>query len=137
MARRLGDYVKDRAKEESLFGLTAASISGKIKRFAVKAGIKLHTHSLRDAFGTRLLERGATIREVQELLGHANLGVTERYTLLTAKHLRKAVGLLDDDQPQRKPGLGMPWDPASHKFSWELPQYQSIADRKKQGDGRK
>jgi site-specific recombinase XerD len=98
---RLGDFIRGRPKEEKVFELAASSISGKIKRFADKAGVKLHTHSLRDAFGTQLLERGATIREVQELLGHANLAVTERYTLLTSKHLRKAVDLLDDhDKPQ-------------------------------------
>jgi site-specific recombinase XerD len=127
---RLGEFIRGRPKEESVFGLAPSSISGKIKRFSDKAGIKLHTHSLRDAFGTRLLERGATIREVQELLGHANLAVTERYTLLTSKHLRKAVDLLDDKpQPESTPGRGMPWQPGP--MSWELPQYQSIADKAK------
>ncbi len=125
LAQRLGDYVKDKAKEESVFGLAAATISGKIKRFADKAGVKLHTHSLRDTFGTRLLERGATIREVQELLGHANLGVTERYTLLTSRHLRKAIDLLDDDQPQSQPKT----TPAPEfRHSWESPIYRQTVE---------
>ena len=97
-ARRLGDFIRGKPKEESVFGLAASSISGKVKRFADKAGVKLHTHSLRDAFATNLSERGATIREIQELLGHANLGVTERYTLLTAKHLRSTIDRLDGDK---------------------------------------
>jgi len=95
-AKRLGDYMEGKPKEESLFGLVAATISGKIKHFADKAGVKLHTHSLRDAFATKLAERGATVREIQELLGHSNLNNTERYILLTNKHLRRAISLLDD-----------------------------------------
>jgi len=100
MATRLADYLRGKPADDSLFGLAASTISGKIKRFADKAGVKLHTHSLRDTFATNLLESGANIREVQELLGHANLANTERYTLLTGKHLRQAIDRLEDHKPQ-------------------------------------
>jgi site-specific recombinase XerD len=61
-----------------------------------KAGLPrtLKPHTLRHTFATRLLERGANIREVQELLGHANLQTTEVYTHVTSERLRRAVELL-------------------------------------------
>jgi site-specific recombinase XerD len=95
MAKRLEVFVAGKGKDESLFKLTAATISGKIKRYADKAGVKLHAHSLRDVFGTRLLETGANIREVQELLGHASLAVTERYKQVTSRHLLPEIDRLD------------------------------------------
>jgi len=101
MSDKLATYIKDKAKDDSLFGLTPASISGKIKTFARKAGVDIHTHSLRDYFATALSEKGATIREIQALLGHANLTHTERYTLHTDRHLREAIELIDQE-PQEK-----------------------------------
>ncbi|MFC1918288.1 tyrosine-type recombinase/integrase, partial [Chloroflexota bacterium] len=98
MINKLADYIVDRNKESSLFGLAPASISGKIKTFAIKAGVDIHTHSLRDYFATSLSEKGATIREIQSLLGHANLTHTERYTLHTDKHLQNAIELLDTEE---------------------------------------
>jgi len=95
---KLDGYVKGKNKKESLFGLAPASISGKIRTFSNKAGVKLHTHSLRDYFATSLSEKGATIREIQSLLGHSNLTHTERYTLHTDKHLKRAVELFDKEQ---------------------------------------
>ena len=74
-----------------------ASISGKIRTFATKAGVKLHAHSLRDYFATSLSEKGATIREIQTLLVHTNLTHTERYTLHTDKHLKRAIELIDGE----------------------------------------
>jgi hypothetical protein len=82
--------------------LAPASISGKIRTFATKAGVGIHTHSLRDYIATSLSEKGATIREIQSLLGHANLTHTERYTLHTDKHLRDAIELIDQE-PRQKP----------------------------------
>jgi len=104
LARRLEGYTQGMSKEDKLFGLARSTISSKIGFFSKKAGVKLHPHSFRDHFGTKLLERGATIREVQELLGHASLANTERYTLLTSRHLRRAVDLLAEDKKRPKPG---------------------------------
>ncbi|MFC1914982.1 tyrosine-type recombinase/integrase, partial [Chloroflexota bacterium] len=90
-SEKLAEFIKGKNKKEGLFGLAPASISGKIRTFANKAGVKLHTHSLRDYFATSLSEKGATIREIQSLLGHSNLTHTERYTLHTDKHLKDAI----------------------------------------------
>jgi len=54
-------------------------------------------HTLRVTYATRLLEHGATIREVQELLGHASVRTTERYTAVTDLRKRDAVRRLDRD----------------------------------------
>jgi integrase len=94
---KIENFTKNSDKERSLFGLVPASISGKIRFFATKAGVDIHTHSLRDYFATSLSEKGATIREIQSLLGHANLTHTERYTLHTDKHLKRAIDLIDNE----------------------------------------
>jgi integrase/recombinase XerD len=97
MANKLGAHIQNREKDDSVFGLAPATISGKIRSFARKAGVEIHTHSLRDYFATSLSEKGATIREIQSLLGHENLTHTERYVLHTDAHLRSAIELIDKE----------------------------------------
>ena len=55
----------------------------------------MHTHSFRHYFATSLVEKGANIRAVQELLGHSNLNTTQVYLSVTASHLEEAIELLD------------------------------------------
>ena len=89
----------DHRSEESVFlnnrgtKLTRVMIFTIIKQATKLAGIdkKISPHTLRHSFATHLLEGGADIRQVQELLGHENILTTEIYTHLDTTHLRETV----------------------------------------------
>jgi len=71
--------------------LTPRSVERIIKKCAAKAGItkKMTPHILRHVFATDLLNNGADIRSVQQLLGHASINTTQIYTHITDAHLRE------------------------------------------------
>jgi integrase/recombinase XerD len=108
-AEALGDWLGDegrvhlvpqrwarRGDSEALFlnvrggRLTRQGAWGVVRKYALLVGLddRLHPHVLRHSCATHLLEHGADIRSVQELLGHASLTTTQRYTKVTAERLR-------------------------------------------------
>jgi integrase/recombinase XerC len=81
--------------------LTTRSVGRIVKSIALSRGLPsdVHPHTLRHAFGTHMLEEGADLRAIQEMLGHERLSTTQRYTQLTAGQVQRVY---DDTHPRAR-----------------------------------
>jgi len=103
-ARAISNYLKEgrpamlgKIKTDAVFvnrygaRLSERWVQEMLERYAAAAGIAkgVHPHMLRHTFATHLLDGGADLRVVQDLLGHANLATTQIYTHVTQKQARR------------------------------------------------
>jgi integrase/recombinase XerC len=81
--------------------LTTRSVGRIVKQIAVAKGLPpdIHPHTLRHAFGTHMLSEGADLRAIQELLGHARLSTTQKYTQLSVEQV---LAVYDNTHPRAK-----------------------------------
>jgi integrase/recombinase XerC len=81
--------------------LTTRSVGRIVKQISLAKGLpaEIHPHTLRHAFGTHMLEEGADLRAIQELLGHERLATTQRYTQLTTGQITQVY---DRTHPRAK-----------------------------------
>ncbi|MEI6970771.1 MAG: tyrosine-type recombinase/integrase [bacterium] len=71
--------------------ITTRSIERLLKKYLIDAGLnpELSPHALRHSFATHMLDAGADLRSIQELLGHASLSTTQIYAHVTSEHMKK------------------------------------------------
>jgi integrase/recombinase XerC len=81
--------------------LTTRSVGRIVKAIALSRGLAadVHPHTLRHAFGAHMLEEGADLRAIQEMLGHERLSTTQRYTQLTGGQVQRVY---DETHPRAK-----------------------------------
>lgn len=105
LGKPLSDYIQcfDVEATDRLFPIRRRRLDTIVKRYALAAGINDVTpHTLRHYFATSLLEHGANLRFIQELLGHADISTTAVYLDVIPKHLQNTIALLNHAEEKKE-----------------------------------
>jgi integrase/recombinase XerD len=92
---KTGRSARSRQDPDALFlsvrghRLTRKTVYELVRKYGGRAGVELHPHTLRHSFATHMLEGGADLRSLQEMLGHADISTTQIYTHVDRRHLRE------------------------------------------------
>jgi len=101
LSKELAGYMRDNklAPCQRLFPLSSNRLQTLVHHYADKAGVSgISPHQFRHYFATRLIEKGAEVRKVQELLGHEDISTTALYLDVVPTHLKKTVELLEENE---------------------------------------
>ena len=82
--------------------ITRQEIWYRLKKYCLIAGVSSKVHTLRHSFATHLLQNGADLRSVQELLGHSDIRTTEIYTHVNTDDLFRAFENAHPDETTKK-----------------------------------
>ena len=95
LQKSLAIFIKGKNKDEKVFGMSPSNVSYLVHWAARKAGVDIHTHSLRHFFGQSLVDTGTDLETVRRLMGHSSLRTTQVYIGRTDKQRREAISRLE------------------------------------------
>jgi len=111
LVKPLAAYIKSNniSPTDRLFSVKARELYNIVKRYALAAGIPdLSPHTLRHFFATTLVEKGAQLRAVQELLGHTYISTNAIYLDVVPAHLQSTISLLDKSVSVSNKNISLP-----------------------------
>jgi site-specific recombinase XerD len=137
LVKPLKSYIRNNglSPSDKLFAIKNKELYSIVKKYALAAGIDdLSPHGLRHFFATTLVERGANIRAVQELLGHARIQTTAIYLDVVPQHLKSSIDLLKNVSGSKSPSRSVtpytyPWKHRSRSKSLSL----SLSNEQRKG----
>lgn len=100
LREEIANYIQESrlSPADRLFSLGPNRLARMVREAAARAGLdNITPHQLRHYFATSLVERGAEVRKVQELLGHEDISTTAIYLDVIPRHLQETVELLEDE----------------------------------------
>ena len=134
LQKSLAIYIKGKNKDEKVFGMSPSNVSYLVHWAARKAGVDIHTHSLRHFFGQSLVDTGTDLETVRRLMGHSSLRTTQVYIGRTDKQRREAISRLEQ-APVNEISLDEIVKTAAPKPIADLREGAEVSEKDKNGEG--